>query len=153
MKYKDCRRTSTAIIEGIHNKLAEENFSKTIRKWKIQEIERTHNKIVCHKLQRFLKRRNPPALEMQNKNLMMTLTRELPLTPLINKPPHKVNDVGMDRREPRVVEEMLYQVAENYFIRTETVIHTRAIRIQREEKAENILQVNNVCLLYTSRCV
>ena len=37
-----------------------------------------------------------------------------------------------DRGEPMVVEEILYQVAENHFIRRETVIHTRAIRIQRD---------------------
>ena len=78
----------------------------------------------------------------------------------------------MDTRENMVLEEVLYQVAEKYFIRTETVIHTRAVRIPREENAEKILQVNSVvgarsgsnqpeeenydwipCLLYTSRCV
>ena len=54
MRYKDCRRTLKEIIEGIHNQPAEENFSKSIRKWKLHKIDRTHNKIGCHKLRRYL---------------------------------------------------------------------------------------------------
>ena len=93
IKYKDCRRTLREVIKEIHNQPVDENFRNNILKWEIQEIERTHNRIMCHKLHRFLKHRIPPALEMQNKNLIMTLAKELPLTPPINKLPLKVNDV------------------------------------------------------------
>ena len=76
MKYKDCRRTLKEIIEGIHNKPADENFSKSLCKWKIPKIERTHNKIECHKLRRSLKHLSTPELGMQNKKINDNINEE-----------------------------------------------------------------------------
>ena len=90
---------------------------------------RDSNRIVCHKLHRFLKHRNPPALEMPNKNLMTTLMREVPFTPLINKPRQEVNDGTMDTNEQMMLEELWYKMEDTYFTSKEIVIHLSLIHI------------------------
>ena len=111
MDYKDCRRTLKEIIEGIHNKPVNKNFNNSIVKWKL------------------------PKIEMQNKPMpMITLMREVQLTSLINKQHNIVNDVGMDTNEHMVLEELRYKIEENYFTRTEIVMHTRVIRTTSEDE-------------------
>ena len=134
MKYKDCRRTLKAIIEGSHNTPAEENFSKSIRKWKLPKFERTLNKTVCHKLKRSLKHWSTPELEMQNKKSIMTLMREVQLTSLINQQHNIVSDVGMETNEHMVLEELWYEIEDTYFTRTEIVLHTKVIRTTSAEE-------------------
>ena len=77
---------------------------------------------------------NTPEMEMQNKKLVMALMREVPLTSLINKQHNKMNDVGMDTREHRVLEELWYKIEVTYFTRMEIVLHTKVIRTTSAEE-------------------
>ena len=51
---------------------------------------------------------------------------------------------GTDTNEHMALEELLYKLAENYFIRMETVMHTRVIRTPREENTENVEKIHNI---------
>ena len=77
---------------------------------------------------------NTPEIEMLNKKPMITLMREVQLTSLINKQHNIVNDVGMETNEHMILEELLYEVAENHFTRTEIVLHTKVIRTTSAEE-------------------
>ena len=110
IKYKDCRRTLKEKIEGIRNKPAEENFSKSIRKWKLPEIE------------------------MLNKKPMITSMMEVRLTSLNNEPHNKMMEAVMDTNEHMIVEELWYKIEDTYFTRTKIVLHTEVIRTTSTEE-------------------
>ena len=125
MDYKDCRRTLKEILEGVNNQPVRRNLRKAIFKWKIPKIERTHNKTVCNKLRKSIRKLNTPGIDKYNQISVRASMMDIPLTYLFYKQHNQVIVVDIDTNEHIVVEELLYEVAENYFTRTEIVMHTR----------------------------
>ena len=105
------------IIEGIHNQPAEENFSKSIRKWKLHKFDRTHNKIGCHKSRRYLTHLSIPEIEMLNK-----------------EPHNKMMEAVTDTTEHMILEESWYKTEETYITRKKVVIYTKVIRTTNAEE-------------------
>ena len=134
MDYKDCRRTLKEVLEGVNYQPVRRNLRKTILKWKIPKIERTHNKTVCNKLRRSIRKMNAPEIDMYNQISVRASMMAMTLTYLFYKQHNKVIEVGIDTNEHMVLEEWLYQVEETYFTRTEIVLHTRVIRTTSAEE-------------------
>ena len=115
VNFMECRRTLEEILEGVNNQPANKNFSKSIFKWKIPKIERTHYKTECNKLRRSIRKLNTPEIDMYNQISVRASMMDITLTYLFYKQHNKVIDVGMDTNEHMVLEELWYKVAETYF--------------------------------------
>ena len=125
----ECRKTMKEILGGINNQPANKNFSKPIVKWKIPKVERPHNKTMYDKLRRAIRKLNTTEIEMQNKPISVRRAMmEVRVTSLSNNQNAEVIEVEIDNREHMVLEEGLYQMEETYITRTETIMHTRAVR-------------------------
>ena len=66
--------------------------------------------------------------EIHDKISVRRAIMEVRVTSLSNNQNAKVIEVEIDTKEHMVLEELVYEVAETYITRTETVLHTRVIQ-------------------------
>ena len=122
------------IIKGFHNQPVDENFSKSILRWKMPEIEMTANKTEHSKSRRSIKYWSTPEMEMPNKKAKITLIRETQLTSLINGQSDQMFEVNINTTEHMVLKELWYKTEETYFTSKKTVLHARVIQTIRAEE-------------------
>ena len=86
---------------------------------------RDSNQTEYNKLRRSIRKLNTPGIDMNNQISERASMMDIPLTYWFHKQHNQVIEVDIDTKEHMILEDLWYKVAENYFTRTEIVMHTR----------------------------